>query len=548
GLDAVYSPKFSPDGDSLVFVGLKNGFSDIYVVGVDGGGPRRVTYDMYEERDPGFSPGGDTIVYVSDRPDPGDDWRPGEQAVWLQPLAGGAERLSERGGELGYPVFTHDGRHLLYVAADSARNILIYSFEEKRVVRRSDFAGEVSYISISKDDRKMSVAYYEDVGWDVVLILDPLDAIPETAEEVGYRAPGDTTVFTREGLEHDKVRPLRFNLSADYAVGAASYSSAGGLAGLLNVSLSDMLGNHRFGIYTDIYGDVLNSDLVLQYWLQPFRIDYGFTFFQWRDVLVNVPFVYYRERVQRGGQVVAVYPFDKFTRVEANLTGYWRQEAAWWFDTASYRWRPDWRRDARVFYGGPAFVFDNTYWTWQGPARGTRTRLGVDVTIPALSTRHFQSAYWDFRNYQRLGRRFVFASRLFGIGGLGSNADQYYIGGELVRGYDWGEFYSDAGPVLGLAGVELRYPFVDRLDIAFPLPISFGGVRGVAFLDAGAVVGDSFRFWDSRSRRLEDLKLGAGVGIRIYISYFSLMFDWAKPLSATENKGWKFIFGLGTDF
>lgn len=556
GLDAVYSPKFSPDGKTLVFVGLKNGFSDIYTVSTDGGEPRRVTYDMYEERDPEFSPGGDTIVYVSDRPDPGDDWRPGEQAVWLQAGAGSGVRLTEQGGELGYPVFTHDGKHLLYVAADSAQNIQVYSFEDKRVVRRSDFAGEVSYISMSKDDRKMSIAYFDDVGWDVALILDPLDVIPEAEAGDGYRAPGDTTEFTREGLDYDRVRPLRFNLSADYAVGAASYSSPSGLAGLLNVSLSDMLGNHRFGIYTDIYGDILNSDLVLQYWLQPFRIDYGFTFFQWRDLLAYVPFWYSRERVQRGGEAVAVYPFDKFTRVEASLTGYWSQEAAWRFDTTTYSWRQIGSWDARVFYGGPAFVFDNTYWTWQGPARGTRTRLGVDVTIPTLSTRRFQSAYWDFRNYQRLGRRFVFASRLLGIGGLGKDADHYYIGGELVRGYRWGEFYTDslAGPGLLLGGVELRFPFVDRLDLAFPLPISFGGVRGVAFLDCGLVIRDQMRIWNPKpdpvknERNLDDLKLGAGVGIRVHISYFSLMFDWAYPLSTTEDRGWKFIFGLGTDF
>jgi WD40 repeat protein len=559
GLDAVYSPKFSPDGKSLVFVGLKNGFSDIYTVSIDGGEPRRVTYDMYEERDPEFSPGGDTIVYVSDRPDPGEDWRPGEQAVWLQPLTGSADRLTERGGELGYPVFTHDSRYLLYVAADSARNIQVYSFEEKRVVRRSDFAGEVSYVGLSRDDRKLTFAYFDDVGWDIVLILDPLDVIPETEVGEGYRAPGDTAVFAREGLDHDSIRPLRFNLSADYAVGSASYTSGsyGGLTGLLYVSLSDMLGNHRFGIYTNIYGDILNSDLMLQYWLQPFRIDYGFTFFQWRDVLAYVPLLYYRERVQRGGQAVAVYPFDKFTRVEVNLTGYWSQEAAWMYDSASNIWRSVGSWDDRVFYGGPAFVFDNTYWTWQGPARGTRTRFGVDATIPTLSARQFLSASWDFRNYQRLGRRFVFASRLLGIGGMGSDAAQYYIGGELVRGYRWGEFYADSltGPGLLLGGVELRYPFLDRLDLAFPLPISFGGIRGVAFLDGGLVVRDGMRLWKpdldkaaGEWSHLDDLKLGTGVGIRIYISYFSLMFDWAYPLSAAEHKGWKFDFRLGTDF
>ncbi len=216
----------------------------------------------------------------------------------------------------------------------------------------------------------------------------------------------------------------------------------------------------------------------------------------------------------------------------------------WAYDSG---WDPVGRLSEWVTYGSAGLVFDNTYWTWEGPARGTRARLGADISL--LSDREFRDLYFDARNYQRLGRRFVFASRVYGLGSFGRDADRYYIGGEVVRGYGWGEFYDATGPAVGLAGIELRYPFIDELDIAFPLPLKLGGIRGVAFLDAGMVFRDSMRVWDgSDGGRLDDLKLSTGVGIRIQISYFALMFDWAKPLSATENKGWKFIFGLGTDF
>jgi len=142
----------------------------------------------------------------------------------------------------------------------------------------------------------------------------------------------------------------------------------------------------------------------------------------------------------------------------------------------------------------------------------------------------------------------VFATRLFGTYGFGRNAQQYYLGRELVRGYDWGEFYNDVGPGIGLVNFELRYPFVDRLKLAFPLPIEITGIRGVAFLDGGLVFRDSMRIWDSENSRLDDLKLGVGAGLRIQISYFYLKLDLAKPLSATPYKDWKFVFGLGTDY
>ncbi len=548
GLDAVYSPKFSPDGDRLVFIGLRNGFSDVYVVDAAGGEPERITYDMYEERDPSFSPGGDTIVFVSDRPDRGEEWVPGRYALWLNTGPGRFERIAESGGELGFPIFSGSGEYLFYVAADSGRNIHVYSLAEQRVVRETDFLGEVSYLSLSGDDRKLVFAYFDDVGWDVATIMQPLERIPVAAGDA-FRAPGDTVAFSRRGIDYDKVKPAGFSLSPDYAVGAASYSTYGGLAGVVNISLSDMLGDHRFEIYTDIYGDVLNSDLFLQYWLLPFRIDYGFMLFQYTEVPYYYPWSYLVERVNRGGDVLGLYPFNRFLRAELGLTGYWSQVTFWEYDPApAGGWYVDDREDQGIFYGTGAFVFDNTYWVGQGPARGTRARLGGNVSLPRISARQFQEAFLDLRNYQRLGRRFVFASRAYGLANFGRDADRYYIGGESVRGYGWGEFYEETGPGVGLVGFELRCPFIDRLDIAFPLPLSFGGIRGVAFLDAGMVFRDGMRIWDSDSSRLADLKLGVGAGIRVQISYFSLMFDWAKPLSATENNGWKFLFGIGTDF
>lgn len=546
GLDAVFTPVFSPDGKRLAFVGLKNGFSDIYEVPVSGGEPRRITYDMYDDRDPAYSPGGETLAFVSDRPDAGDEYKPGRYAVWLN--SGSAHRITQRYAEAGYPVFTHSGDYLFYVASDSARNIYCYSFKERRPVRRTDLLGEVSYLSLSRDDRKLAFSYFADVGFDIAVILDPLERIPY--DTIGP-APTDldTFGFSRQGLDFGRIKPAGFSLSADYAVGTASYATASGLSGTVNVALSDMLGNHRFELYTDIYGDILNSNLLVQYWLLPCRVDYGFSLFQ----LYDIPYYNYVdslvERINRGGQAVAVYPFDFLTRAELGLTGYASDVQIWrYFPYPVENWQRVDRRLEAVFYASPALVFDNTLWDQYGPARGTRCRLGADLALPEVSGRQFQSPYLDVRNYQRLGRRFVFASRAYGAASLGSGADQYYIGGEAVRGYNWGEFYRETGSYAGLAGIELRYPFIDRLKIAFPLPLEVGGIRGVAFLDGGMVFRPGMRVWDAKNSRMDDLKLGIGAGLRIQVTSLFLKLDFAKPLSATTDKSWKFIFGLGTDF
>ncbi len=542
-LDAIYTPRFSPDGKHLVFVGIKNGFSDIWVADITSGEVKRITYDIYEDRDPAFSPSGDTIVFVSDRPDINQKWNTGDYAIWLRYGKGDLKRISERSSFFSSPIFAHSGEFIFWSAADSSgQNICIYSLKDEKVIRRSDFLGEVSHLSLSRDDRKLVFAYFENVGWDVALLLDPLEKIPiDTAPRSGL---ADSITFTRDGLDFDRVQQVGFSLSLDYIAGAASYTSgAQGFAGTADVAFSDILGNHRFEIYTDLYGDILNSNLVIQYWLLPFRIDYGFTLFQWRDFPYYYPGVVLKDRIARGGSVTISYPFNRFMRFETGLTGLgneinsWRfvPEQGWYLDTAYME---------RIFYGSGAWVFDNTYWPDEfGPVRGTRTRLEAGSSF--LSSRQFEAIQYDFRNYQRLGRRFVFASLLLSGFSFGQG-QQYYIGGEYVRGYNWGEFYQKPGWGIGLFKLELRYPFIDRLKIAFPLPIDIRGVRGVAFFDGGLVIRDSMRLWNGRE--FDDLKLGAGLGLRIPIYFFYLKFDFARPLSTTEDKGWKFDFSLGYDF
>jgi len=568
-LDAIYSPRFSPDGTKIVFVGLKNGFSDIYTIDIGRGEPTRVTYDIYEDRDPVFSPGGDSVAFVSDRPDEGEPWIPGRYAIWIRDRAGAVSRLTDRGGQLSHPEFSHSGQYLLYAASDSASNIYAYSLATDRVVRRTNLLGDASYLTLARDDRKLAFAYFSNVGWDIAVMLDPLENLPADSGRP-YQPPLDTFRFEKAGLDFSRVRPIGFDLSLDYAAGAASYGtgSAGGFEGLVDVAASDMLGDHRFEVYTDLYGNILNSDFIFQYWHLPRRVDYGFTAFQ----LLDIPYYTFSERelrLNRGLQALGVYPFNRFVRVEAGPTGYYSEvERDTWKLVAVdgqplWVWHPDSLWNEVVFSGEAALVFDNTFWDYNGPARGTRARFGADASF--LTARQFQDVFLDLRNYQRLGRRFVFASRLLGITSFGADADRYYLGGIqfleylpgqlVVRGYTPAEFYQDYGPAAATFNFELRYPFIDRLKLAFPLPIEFGGIRGVVFLDGGMVApgnGGTSHLWDKTAGKLDDLKLGVGFGARVTLSYFLLKFDFAKPLSTTDpttdDGGWKFILGLGTDF
>jgi len=149
----------SPDGQSIAFDML----GDIYVMGIAGGTPRRITSGLAYDQQPRFSPDGRRIAFTSDRAG-GDNiwvmnadgtgaraitsetftllnapaWSPdgrfiaarkhfttqrsaGTGEIWLYDVngTGGGQQLIERPNpqhqkELGEPVFAPDGRSIYY--------------------------------------------------------------------------------------------------------------------------------------------------------------------------------------------------------------------------------------------------------------------------------------------------------------------------------------------------------------------------------------------------------------------------------------------------
>ncbi|WP_236065340.1 S41 family peptidase [Reticulibacter mediterranei] len=65
GVGEVSSPRFSPDGHWLAFVGCEEGPSEVYVMPANGGQIRRLTYDAGECQVLGWSQSGDEVLYAS---------------------------------------------------------------------------------------------------------------------------------------------------------------------------------------------------------------------------------------------------------------------------------------------------------------------------------------------------------------------------------------------------------------------------------------------------------------------------------------------------
>ncbi len=112
-LTQVFAPRFSPDGRQVVFSAFAEGMRDLYVVDVEGGEPRRLTFDAALDGSPCFTPDGAWIVFHSDRD--------GIYDLYALPTATGGpvRRVSRVLGGAFRPEVTPAGDGLLYVSYGS---------------------------------------------------------------------------------------------------------------------------------------------------------------------------------------------------------------------------------------------------------------------------------------------------------------------------------------------------------------------------------------------------------------------------------------------
>jgi TolB protein len=91
----------------VVFSLEQGGNTDIYTMGVGGGGLRQLTNSPSIETAPSFSPDGSQIVFESDRT--------GSQQIYVMPASGGeGTRISGGSGRYGTPVWSPRGDQIAF--------------------------------------------------------------------------------------------------------------------------------------------------------------------------------------------------------------------------------------------------------------------------------------------------------------------------------------------------------------------------------------------------------------------------------------------------
>ncbi len=109
-----FAPRFAPDGQSVVYSLTTGSNTDLYKMSIAGGAPQQLTSDPTIETAPSFSPDGSQIVFESDRS--------GTQQLYVMSANGGeATRISFGQGRYGTPVWSPRGDLIAFTKQNRGR-------------------------------------------------------------------------------------------------------------------------------------------------------------------------------------------------------------------------------------------------------------------------------------------------------------------------------------------------------------------------------------------------------------------------------------------
>jgi TolB protein len=140
GLDV--SPCYSPDGSQIVFNSDRGGDQQLYIMGAGGGGARRISFGRGRYATPVWSPRGDLIAFTR--------ISGGQFGIGVMRPDGSGERILSEGWGMEGPTFAPNGRVLAFYRETRARDsrgggysarlaqIDIAGFNERQILTPTD--------------------------------------------------------------------------------------------------------------------------------------------------------------------------------------------------------------------------------------------------------------------------------------------------------------------------------------------------------------------------------------------------------------------------
>ncbi len=612
---------WSPDGEwlamssdrphtDLSFDGLKDfpfGQYDIFVMRPDGSELRRVVSDPAGEAHPRWGPESRRLAFMSDRTGVGNVFIAEVDSGTVYPvtnmLAGG------QGIDWHYMDWSADGRKIAFNTFHKA-GYDIFVFKDPLEKRR-----EMSDLPLTRFEKRL-----EGIE-DKTFVELQREAMAEASDDTLALAvePSDTTVIDRkiekwvsdqmtlaaaeaEGREQEAagtagdssgsdegreaalkswekefdVNKYKIKMKPEFFGANAGFDTFYGVSSLVQLSMSDVLGDHRLDLLTSVNFSLKDSDLFITYANLKRQTNWAVQLFHSRLFFFSGGTLnadrYY------GGAFAVERPFNRFTRVEwANrfvtisrdrLDSYANPFISGGYTGGTVRGQASTPvATSRAFVSEAAIVADNTMPGLYGPVDGRRMRLSFESGLAGM---RYGTAMLDYRKYVRVLSEYTFGFRMSGGTSFGPNRQAFFVGGVnnpinptfgTIAQVDDDRMFSSnfvwplrgvnlfemAGDSFVLGNLAFRFPLLRQLNMGWPLPLLFQNVEGELFLDVGgAFERDDFDPWESRDGgfELRDLKAGYGLGVRVNLGIFLFRYDLAWPTDFAQSSRPKQYFSI----
>jgi hypothetical protein len=272
------------------------------------------------------------------------------------------------------------------------------------------------------------------------------------------------------------------------------------------VTFTDVLGDQQFSLlmasvsqYRTMSFTWLNMEKRMQWAIQ----GYNMTQFYYGELegLFYDPAIQFIDRdfatatrTIQGGTAFAIYPFNRYRRIElfGGVSRYQERFNDPLLEEFSAQYQQEnfgrnLFNNGTLMPVGAAFVQETTIFREFGPLSGSTMRLSYEVAPKIGNSLSRQTVDADGRKYFRLGATGLLALRARGFKSWGNDPDYTFFGGNSeLRGYEYLEFL---GQNAFFTNAELRFPLIDAM--ATPIGV-LGGVRATLFAGLGGSYFDEY--------------------------------------------------------
>jgi hypothetical protein len=549
-----YSPTWSPDGKSLIYLARISGNVKLFKWDLATGAKTQLTFGTHDDGGAQFLDA-DTLVFPSTALDPN---QPIDPEVARNGNIYNLWTLSLKTKELRQFTDT--------LTANVSPTVLRDDKGEAKIAFVTYYKGEYGIHTLNRD-QPLYVVASDDFG-----TAGPL---------IEFTAPLSHTLVKQNARKKGTFEKLFLEGRPPVNVGV---TSGGDLFGGTQVTFTDVLGDKQFNMfaasvsqyrtmsfsYVNLsrrfqYALLAYSQTQFYYGYDPgtlFALEYGFID---RDLAQAT-------QTARGATAYGIYPLNRYARLElsAGLLQF-RQE---YNEPGLQQLANDFQQQTygRTLFNsgsfmplGISFVQETTVFREYGPLAGNTVRIGYDYAPGWGSMMSRQTADIDAPYYMRLGTNGVLAFRGRAFKSWGEFPGYLYFGGNSeLRGYDYLEFL---GTKAFFTNAELRFPIIE----AALTPIGVvGGLRGVFFFNLGGAgfEGLPMKPWTSQDTtftpllgyaqdpfslsglqpvfgpelpvtgfRLVDSRASYGVGLETFALGFPVHFDWSWR--TLFNRNWE---------